>query len=155
MFMDFTLHFYIIFGTNLLTGGPTRIVVFFADFSVSKKRNIKQSRNGTNSTGEVIFWKESYRMDLDPTSGAKGGAHEGGGAPTPRGRAGHPRGRPVHCLTSTPSLVDCVCSKKIAPDGFIPFGHRFIFLFFETLKIGKKTAIRAGPPVSRLVPKMI
>ena len=43
MFMGFTLHFYIIFGTNLLTGGPTRIAVFFAYFSVSKKRNIKRN----------------------------------------------------------------------------------------------------------------
>ena len=25
------------------------------------------------------FWKETYCMDLDPMSGAKGGAHEGGG----------------------------------------------------------------------------
>ena len=29
MFMGFTLHFYIIFGTNLLTGGPVLIAVFF------------------------------------------------------------------------------------------------------------------------------
>ena len=28
MFMGFNLHFYIIFGTNLLTGGPARIAVF-------------------------------------------------------------------------------------------------------------------------------
>ena len=42
MFMGFTNHFYIIFGTNLLTGGPPRIVVFCL-FSVSKKRNIKRS----------------------------------------------------------------------------------------------------------------
>ena len=28
MFMGFTLHFYIIFGTNLLTGGPARIAIF-------------------------------------------------------------------------------------------------------------------------------
>ena len=56
------------------------------------------------------------------------GDHEGGG------RAGHPRGRLVYCLTSTPSLLDCVCSKKIAPEGFIRFGLRLIFLFFETLK---------------------
>ena len=28
MFMGFTLHFYTIFGTNLLTGGPTRIAIF-------------------------------------------------------------------------------------------------------------------------------
>ena len=46
MFMCFILHIYIIFGTNLLTGDPARIVVFFAYFSISKKRNIKRSPNG-------------------------------------------------------------------------------------------------------------
>ena len=51
MFMGFTLHFYIIFGTNLLTGGPTRIAVFFAYFSISKKRNIKWSPNGMKPSG--------------------------------------------------------------------------------------------------------
>ena len=62
------------------------------------------------------------------------GAHMGGGTPTPLGRAGPP------CLQleSTPSLLDCVCSKKIALEGFIPFGLCLIFLSFETLKIGKK-----------------
>ena len=49
--MGFIIHFYIIFGTNLLTGGPARIAVFFAYFSISKKRNIK--RNET--VGRVIF----------------------------------------------------------------------------------------------------
>ena len=29
MSMGFILHIYIIFGTNLLTGGPARIAVFF------------------------------------------------------------------------------------------------------------------------------
>ena len=38
---------------------------------------------------------------------------------------------------------------------FHPFGLRLIFLFFELLKQAKKTTIWAGPPVSRLVPKMI
>ena len=61
------------------------------------------------------------------------GAHEGGGVPTCRGHAGNPRGR-LACLTSTPSPPDHVCSKKIAPEGFIPFGLRLIFLFFEILK---------------------
>ena len=46
MFMGFTLHFYIIFGTNLLNGGPACIAIFFAYFSISKKRNIKRSPNG-------------------------------------------------------------------------------------------------------------
>ena len=49
--MGFIIHFYIIFGTNLLTKGPMQIVVFFAYFSVSQKRNIK--RNET--FGRVIF----------------------------------------------------------------------------------------------------
>ena len=51
MFMGFTLHFYIIFGINLLTGGPTRIAIFFAYFSISKKRNIKRSPNGIKPSG--------------------------------------------------------------------------------------------------------
>ena len=77
-----------------------------------------------------------------------------GGTPTPRGRARHPCGRLVSCLTSTPSPLDHVCSKKIASEGFIPFGP-FDIPFLRNTEIGKKTAIRAGPPVSRLVPKMI
>ena len=40
--MGFIMHFYIIFGTNLLTGGPVQIAVF-AYFSVSQKRNIKRN----------------------------------------------------------------------------------------------------------------
>ena len=58
-------------------------------------------------------------------------------------------------LTCTPSPLDHVRSKNHTPEGFIPFGLRLIFLFFEKLKQAKKTTIRAGPPVSRLIPKMI
>ena len=41
--MGFNIHFYIIFGINLLTGGPEQIAVFFAYFSVSQKRNTKRN----------------------------------------------------------------------------------------------------------------
>ena len=51
MFMGFILHIYINFGTNLLTGGPARIAVFCAYFSISKKRNIKRSPNGMKPSG--------------------------------------------------------------------------------------------------------
>ena len=50
MLMGFILHFYIIFGTNLQTGGPTQIVVF-AYFRISPKRNIKRSPNGMKPSG--------------------------------------------------------------------------------------------------------
>ena len=46
--MGLFIHFYIIFGTNLLTGGPAQIVVFFAYFSVSKERHIKQNETFAN-----------------------------------------------------------------------------------------------------------
>ena len=56
------------------------------------------------------------------------------GAPRRGGRALLSPGRLDCFLTCTPSPLDHVCSKKIAPEGFIPFGLRLIFLFFEKLK---------------------
>ena len=61
------------------------------------------------------------------------GAHETGGAPY-RGGALHPRGFLDCFLTCTPSPLDHVRSKNHAPEGFILFGLRLIFLFFEILK---------------------
>ena len=55
MITGFILHFYIIFGTNLLTQGPVQIVVFFAYFSVSQKRNIKRNPNGTKPSRGSFF----------------------------------------------------------------------------------------------------
>ena len=45
-----------------------------------------------------------------------------------------PHGCLVDCLTSTPGHLDQICSKNHVPEGFIPFGLRLIFLFYETLK---------------------
>ena len=66
-------------------------------------------------------------------SGATRGPR-GWGRAYPPGRAPLPRRRLVASITSTPSLLDCVCSKNNSPEGFIPFGFRLIFLFCETLK---------------------
>ena len=60
-------------------------------------------------------------MDLDPTSGAKGGAHEGGGAP-PLGRAPLPHG------------------ALVAPPMY--FLHPYISSYPKT----SKTEIRSGVP---------
>ena len=62
------------------------------------------------------------------------GAHETGGTPRMGGRALLSRGRLGYFLTCTPSTLDHVHSKNHAPEGFIPFGLRLIFLFFEILK---------------------
>ena len=52
--MGFIIHFYIIFGTNLLTGGPTQIAVFclFQSF-IEKEYQTESKRNET--FGNVIF----------------------------------------------------------------------------------------------------
>ena len=49
--LGFIFHFYIIFGTNLLTGGPAQNCCFFAYFSISEKQNIKRSPNGIKPSG--------------------------------------------------------------------------------------------------------
>ena len=61
--MGFTMHFYITFGTNLLTQSPepSASSCLFPCFSVSKKRNIKRSRNRMKPSGEVIFGRKATR----------------------------------------------------------------------------------------------
>ena len=79
--MGFILHFYIIFGTNLLTGGPAQIAIFFAYFSVSQKRNIKQSPNGMKPSGELFLEQtQSRRLGGDVKEAAR----------KPRGRWARP-----------------------------------------------------------------
>ena len=63
-----------------------------------------------------------------------------GGAPTPWA-ALLPRGRLVVSLTSTPSLLDCVCSKKDPREGFVPFDIPFL----RNTEISKKTTICTRP----------
>ena len=69
--MGFIIHFYIIFGTNLLTGGPAQIAVFFAYFSVSQKRNIKRNPNGMKPSGELFLeqtWSRGLGVDVKKSS---------------------------------------------------------------------------------------
>ena len=60
-----------------------------------------------------------------------GGASRG---PGDRGRSLLSPGLLEASLAYTPSLLDHVRSKNHAPEGFIPFGVRLIFLFCEILK---------------------
>ena len=92
--MGFVIHFYIIFGTNLLTGGPAQIAVFclFQSFA-GKEYQTESKRNET--FGNVIFGTNvihrtwSLRQEINQESTRQGGA------PTPPRRALHPRGAHV------------------------------------------------------------
>ena len=83
--MGFIMHFYIIFGTNLLTEGPVQILLFFVYFSVSQKRNMRRNPNRMKpSRGSFLEQTQSRRLGVEVKEAAR----------RPRGRAAcpHPRG---------------------------------------------------------------
>ena len=133
MFMGFILHIYIIFGTNLLTESPARITVFLP-ISVFRSKGISNGVQTEWNLRERDFWNEQDSESLGCKSRSSRGPHEIGGTPCRGGCALHPRGRLDCFLACTPSPLDHVCSKNHAPEGFIPFGLRLIFIFYETLK---------------------
>ena len=171
--MGFIIHFYIIFGTNLLTEGPVQIAIFLP-ISVFRRKGISNEVQMEWNLWESYFWNKHNPGDLEWMSRKKQGGHEVGGRAQGRRHALHPRGplaAPpmyffllyiliypeniqehhetlfpppplprgllVHFLTSTPSLLDHVCSKNHAPEGFIPFGLQFDIPFLRNTEIGK------------------
>ena len=90
--LGFIIHFYIIFGTNLLTRGPTHNCYFLSVLGFQRK-GISNGFQMEWNLRERDFLNEQDPRDLDPTSRNKRGGHEVGGAPTPPSprRALHPR----------------------------------------------------------------
>ena len=86
MFMGFIIHFYIIFGTNLLTGGPAQIVVFLP-ISVFWRKGISNGVQTEWNLWESYFWNGSNPWDLELTSGKLRGGHEAGRRACPPGRS--------------------------------------------------------------------
>ena len=122
MLMGLFLHFHIIFWTNLLTGGPVQIAIFFAYFSVSQKRNIKWSPNGMKPLG-ALFLEQTWsrRLGVDVRKEAR----------RPRGRRArpHPRGP----LVAPPTYFFCL----------------YILLYPRKIRGGHKTTF---PPPQISVP---
>ena len=78
MFMSFIIHFYIIFGTNLLTQSLVPVSVFplFQCF-VEKEYQTESKQNETFSRS--YFRKESNPGDLECMPGKQRGRHKAGG----------------------------------------------------------------------------
>ena len=91
MLMGFILHFYIIFGTNLLTGGPTQIAVFLPILEFRQK-GISNGVQTEWNLRERYFWNKRHPRDLQWTSRINRGDHAAGGRARPPGRALHPHG---------------------------------------------------------------
>ena len=86
MSMGFILHIYIIFGTNLLTGGPSRIAIFLP-ISVIRRKGISNGIQTEWNLRESYFWNRSNPGDLELKSRKLRGGHEAGGRACPPGRA--------------------------------------------------------------------
>ena len=82
--MGFVIHFFIIFGTNLLTGGPAQISVFLP-ISEFRRKRISNGVQTERNLRERDFRNKHDLEDLDPTSRKQPGEHEAGGALTPLG----------------------------------------------------------------------
>ena len=78
MLMGFILHFYIIFGSNLLTQGPMQIVVFLP-ISVFRRKGISNRVQTELNLRERDFWNKRDPEDLEWTSSNQRGGHEAGG----------------------------------------------------------------------------
>ena len=82
MLMGFILHFYIIFGTNLLTQGSVQIAVFLP-ILVFRRKGISNGVQMEWNLREHDFWNKRDPEDLEWTSRNEQGVHEAGGTPTP------------------------------------------------------------------------
>ena len=80
MLMGFILHIYIIFGTNLLTGGPARIAVFLP-ISVFRRKGISNGVQTEWNLREHDFLNEREPEDLECKSRSNRSFHKIGGRP--------------------------------------------------------------------------
>ena len=83
--LGFIIHFYIIFGTTLLTGGLAENC-YFLPISEFRRKRISNGVQTEGNLPERDFRNERDPEDLDPTSRHQPGGHEVGGAPTPQAR---------------------------------------------------------------------
>ena len=65
MLTGFILHFYIIFGTNLLTQGLVQITVFCL-FQYFEEKEYKTESKRNETFGSVIFWKNMILETSSP-----------------------------------------------------------------------------------------
>ena len=104
MFMGFILHIYIIFGTNLLTGGPTRIAVFLP-ISVFRRKGISNGVETERNQLEKLFLEGKLPDGLGPHVRIQGRCSRGWGARPPPGRVVLPRGQLGHLLDVRPTPI--------------------------------------------------
>ena len=114
MFTGFIIHFYIIFGTNLLTRGPTHIAVFLP-ISVFRRKGISKGVQTEWNLRERDFWNERDPGELELKSRKLRGGHEGG-ARAPHWALPQSRGPLVAPLTDFFRLYMSIYPKNIGDE---------------------------------------
>ena len=84
MFLGFIIHFYIIFGTNLLTQSPVPVPVFSL-FQCFEEKEYQTESKRNETFGSVIFGKIMIQETWSASRGVIEEATRQGGAPTPLG----------------------------------------------------------------------
>ena len=83
--MGFIIHFYIIFGTNLLTGGLAQNCCFFCLFQCFGETKYQMESKQNETFGNTIFSSDKTQETWTPPSRKPRGGHEGRARPLPRG----------------------------------------------------------------------
>ena len=140
--LGFIIHFYIIFGTNLLTGGRAQNCCF-AYFSVSKKRNIKRNETFGSDLFGTNAIQESWSGSQEATEVAT--------------RAGAPPASwpPWNFPDFSSTYPRSHSFQKSRSRRFHSIWTPFDIPFLRNTETDNKTAIWVGPPVNRLVRKVI
>ena len=84
MFMGFTLHIYIIFGTNLLTKDPASIAVFCL-FQCFEEKEYQTESKRNETFGVDLFGTNVIHRTWTLRQGIREAVTRVGGAPLPRG----------------------------------------------------------------------
>ena len=138
--MGFIIHFYIIFGTNLLTQGPMQIAVFLP-ISVFR-RKIKSNGVQTEwNLRERDFWNKRDPEDLEWTSRNNRGGHEAGRRACPQG-APSPLVGPSWLNRPTSSSYIYSYTLKTSRSTTKPYFHRRNLLYPWDPILGPFPALR-------------
>ena len=143
MFMGFIIHFYITFGTNLLTGGPVHIAVLLP-ISVFRRKGISNGVQTEWNLRHRDLLEEYDPGDLEFTPEDPRGSHEIGGRPPPVGHAPclvGPSGGHRHTSSSSISLRTPKTSREPPKHNF----HRHNLLYLRDLILEPSPALcRSG-----------
>ena len=138
--LGFIIQFYIIFGTNLLTGGPAQIAIFLPILEFHWK-GISNGVQTEWNLRESYFWNKRNPVDLEWASRKKRGGHEAGGRAYPLGAPSTLAG-PSWLHRPTSSSYIYTYTPKTSRSTTKPYFHHRNLLYLWDPILGPFSALR-------------